>query len=308
MTGSLLALLDDIASLLDDIASMSKVAAKKTAGLLGDDLALNAQQVTGVRADRELPVVFAVAIGSLKNKLILIPAALLISAILPALITPMLMLGGAYLCFEGFEKVAHRFLHSESERQAHHDAELNAVKDSKTDLVKFEKQKIRGAIRTDFILSSEIIVITLGLVAEASLVTQLVVLTLTGLLMTVCVYGFVGAIVKLDDAGLYLIQRPGALLQKLGGILLSAAPLLMKSLSVVGTLAMFLVGGGILMHGFHDLQSGVQNLSQSLGDIAHLGSLLEMLTPLLIDMLFGLVAGGVVFGVVMVVLKLKKRM
>ncbi|MEF9997107.1 MAG: DUF808 domain-containing protein, partial [Burkholderiaceae bacterium] len=240
---SLLALLDDIAAVLDDVATMTKVAAKKTAGVLGDDLALNAQQVSGVRAERELPVVWAVARGSFKNKLILVPAALAISAVAPWAITPLLMLGGAFLCYEGFEKLAHKFLHSPAEDEAEHASTIKAVADPAVDLVAYEKEKIKGAVRTDFILSAEIIVIALGTVQDAPFSSQVAVVAGIALLMTVGVYGLVAAIVKLDDAGLYLTQRPGAVAQAVGRALLRSAPWLMKTLSVVGTAAMFLVGG-----------------------------------------------------------------
>jgi predicted DNA repair protein MutK len=255
-TGSLIALIDDIASVLDDVAVLSKVAAKQTAGVLGDDLALNAQQVAGVAAERELPVVWAVAKGSLLNKAILVPAALAISAFAPWAVTPLLMVGGAYLCFEGFEKLAHRFLHGPA--AAERGALSQAVANPQVDLVQFERDKIRGAIRTDFILSAEIIAITLGTVAGAPLTTQLAVLTGIALVMTAGVYGFVGAIVKLDDVGLWLSRRPGALAQRFGLGLVNAAPWLMKGLSVAGTAAMFLVGGGILVHGVPPLHHALQ--------------------------------------------------
>jgi uncharacterized protein len=245
---SLLALIDDIATLLDDVAILSKVAAKKTAGVLGDDLALNAQQVAGVSADREIPVVWAVAKGSFVNKAILVPAALLISALAPWAIIPLLMLGGAYLCFEGFEKLAHKFLHGKED--AAHQAELmRALADPAVDLVQLEADKIKGAIRTDFILSAEIIVISLGIVAASPLLTQFAVLCAIAIVMTVGVYGLVAGIVKLDDLGLYLSRQGGRPLQALGRGLLVAAPGLMKALSVLGTAAMFLVGGGIITHG-----------------------------------------------------------
>lgn len=248
---SLLTLIDDIATLLDDIAVMSKVAAQKTAGVLGDDLALNAQQVTGVTADRELPVVWAVAKGSYKNKAILVPAAILISLFIPWAITPLLMLGGAFLCFEGAEKLAHRLLHSKKEDDQLHQQELDALQDPNVDLVKYEQQKIKGAIRTDFILSAEIITITLGIVADSNLTTQIAVLAFIAVVMTTGVYGLVGALVKIDDLGLYLFQAPEAskLQKKIGLALLHSAPIMMKFLSVAGTIAMFLVGGGILAHG-----------------------------------------------------------
>lgn len=236
---SLLVLIDDIAAVLDDVALMTKMAAKKTAGVLGDDLALNAQQVSGVRAEREIPVVWAVAKGSFVNKLILVPAALLISAFAPWAVTPLLMLGGAYLCFEGFEKLAHSFFHKRTEEQAHL---VEAVADPATDLVAFEKDKIKGAIRTDFILSAEIIAITLGTVADAPLMQQVIVLSGIAIVMTIGVYGLVAGIVKLDDLGLWLTQKPGQAARSIGGAILRAAPYMMKSLSVIGTAAMFMVG------------------------------------------------------------------
>ena len=298
---SLLALLDDIATILDDVSVMTKVAAKKTTGVLGDDLALNAQQVAGVKAERELPVVWAVAKGSFRNKLILVPAALAISALAPWAITPFLMLGGAFLCFEGFEKLAHKFLHRE-EAAAHHAELTQALADPAADLVALERDKIKGAVRTDFILSAEIIVITLGTVAAASFGMQVAVLAGIAILMTIGVYGLVAGIVKLDDAGLHLSQRPGdgfARLQRsLGRGILRAAPYLMKTLSVVGTAAMFLVGGSILIHGIpgsHELVGAVTHTAAALPAI---GGMLAALTPLLIDALTGVVAGGVVVGVV----------
>ena len=280
---SLLALIDDIATLLDDVAAMTKVAArqgvsavddvsamtqmaaKKTAGVLGDDLALNAQQVTGVRADRELPVVWAVCKGSLLNKAILVPAALVISAFVPWLITPLLMLGGLFLCFEGAEKVLHTFFHAKSEDEAHHAELVKAVSDEQVDVVAFEKEKVKGAIRTDFILSAEIIVITLGTVATASLGQRIFVLAGIAVVMTLGVYGLVAAIVKIDDAGLYLSQQVAGWKQGLGRGLLVAAPKLMKALSVVGTIAMFLVGGGILLHGVPALGHAVEHFAESFG-------------------------------------------
>lgn len=278
---SLLALLDDIASVLDDVAMMTKVAAKKTAGVLGDDLALNAQQVAGVRAERELPVVWAVALGSLKNKLILVPAALAISAWAPWAVTPLLMLGGLYLCFEGVEKLAHKWLaHAEAPAAA----ETLAAMDSAPDLVAFEAEKIKGAIRTDFVLSAEIIVIALGTVADKPFSSQLAVLTGIGLLMTVGVYGLVAAIVKMDDAGLHLLQRPGMLAQAVGKGLLLAAPQLMKALAVIGTAAMFMVGGGILTHGLPMLHHGIADLAVGAG-------LFGGVLSVALDVLVGIVAG-----------------
>jgi predicted DNA repair protein MutK len=267
--GSLLALLDDIATVLDDVAILTKVAAKKTAGVLGDDLALNAQQVAGVRAERELPVVWAVAKGSFVNKLILVPAALAISAFMPWLILPLLMVGGTYLCYEGFEKLAHRFLHRPEEEDAHHRELAQALADPAVDLVAIERAKIRGAIRTDFVLSAEIVVISLGTVAEADFMTRVAVLSGIAVLMTIGVYGLVAGIVKLDDAGLYLSRRPGAFARALGAAILRVAPWLMKALSVVGTAAMFLVGGGILVHGIpalHHLVEGAGVLASTAFD------------------------------------------
>ena len=287
---SLLALIDDIATLLDDVAVMTKVAArqgmsaaddvaamtqmaaKKTAGVLGDDLALNAQQVTGVKADRELPVVWAVAKGSMLNKAILVPAALAISAVAPWAITPLLMLGGLFLCFEGAEKVLHVFFHKKEEDEAHHAELLKAVVDEEVDLVAFEKDKVKGAIRTDFILSAEIIVITLGTVADASFGRQLAVLVGISTIMTIGVYGLVGGIVKLDDVGLYLNEQAASWKQAMGRGLLAFAPWLMKTLSVVGTAAMFLVGGGILLHGIPALGHAVEHFAEGLGWIGALVS------------------------------------
>lgn len=321
---SLLALLDDIATILDDVAVMTKVAAKKsaavaddvaamtkvatqkTAGVLGDDLALNAQQVTGVRADRELPVVWAVAKGSMVNKAILVPAALAISAFVPVLITPLLMLGGAFLCFEGVEKLAHKFLHSEAEEAAEHESHVQANANPAVDLVAFEKDKIKGAVRTDFILSAEIIVIALGTVATAPFMQQVAVLVGIAVLMTVGVYGLVGGIVKLDDLGLWLSQKTGSAAQALGRGLLAAAPWLMKFLSVAGTAAMFLVGGGILVHGIAPLHHAIEGAGAAVAQGA-LGDLWQALTTNGLNGVAGIVAGAVVLGVVSVAQKLRKR-
>ena len=309
---SLLTLIDDIATLLDDVATMTKVAArqsvaaaddvaamtqmaaKKTAGVLGDDLALNAQQVTGVKADRELPVVWAVAKGSLLNKAILVPTALAISAIAPWLITPLLMLGGLFLCFEGAEKLLHALVHSREDTHARHAELLQAVANEQVDLVAFEKDKIKGAVRTDFILSAEIIVITLGTVAAASFAQQVAVLVGISVVMTVGVYGLVGGIVKLDDAGLYLTQKASPTLQALGRGLLVFAPWLMKALSVLGTAAMFLVGGGILLHGVPALGHAVARWAQS-------WAWAESLLNSLAGGLAGLIAGAMVVGCVQLI-------
>jgi predicted DNA repair protein MutK len=290
---SLLALIDDIATVLDDVAVLTKVAAKKTAGVLGDDLALNAQQVTGVKAERELPVVWAVAKGSAINKLILVPAALAISVFLPWLITPLLMIGGAFLCYEGAEKLAHRFLHSRGEDEAQHAALTQAAASSAEDLLAFERNKIKGAVRTDFILSAEIIAITLGTVAGASFGTQVAVLVGIAVLMTVGVYGLVAGIVKLDDLGQHLAERANGAARALGRAIVTAAPWLMKALSVAGTAAMFLVGGGILTHGIAPIHHWIVSLDERLDGVV------GALAPLLADALVGLVAGFVVLGGVM---------
>jgi predicted DNA repair protein MutK len=289
--GSLLALLDDIASILDDVAVLTKVAAKKTAGVLGDDLALNAQQVAGVRAERELPVVWAVAKGSLLNKAILVPAALAISALAPWLVTPLLIVGGLFLCFEGCEKLAHRFLHDRADDAAQRARLASALADPSADLVAVERDKIKGAIRTDFILSAEIIVIALGTVADKPLLTQVAVLVGIALAMTVGVYGLVAAIVKLDDAGLALTRR-GPSAAALGRAILRFAPWLMKALSVAGTAAMFLVGGGILVH-------GVPLLHHAFDAALHgVGGLVRPLAEMLGNALAGIVAGAIVLAVV----------
>ncbi|WP_295642584.1 DUF808 domain-containing protein [uncultured Methylibium sp.] len=308
MASSLLALLDDIATVLDDVSVLTKVAAKKTAGVLGDDLALNAQQVSGVKADRELPVVWAVAKGSAINKLILVPAALAISAFAPWLVTPLLMVGGAFLCFEGFEKLAHKFLHSRAEDEAHHAELTQALTDPSVDLVALEKDKIKGAVRTDFILSAEIIAITLGTVANSPFGTQVAVLTGIAVIMTIGVYGLVAGIVKLDDAGLYLSRRPGsAALQALGRGILRAAPWLMKGLSIAGTAAMFLVGGGILTHGVPALHHAIEGLAQQLATWPAVGGVLAWIGPVLLDGIVGIVAGALVLAVVTLAQRVFKK-
>ncbi len=302
---SLLALLDDIAAILDDVALMSKVAAKKTAGVLGDDLALNAQQVHGVNAERELPVVWAVGVGSLKNKAILVPGALAISALAPWVITPLLMAGGAYLCYEGFEKLAHHFLHSDAEDQVEEEVLQKALANPRLDLVAFEKDKIKGAIRTDFILSAEIIVIALGTVAAAPFIEQVAVLIGVALLMTVGVYGLVAAIVKLDDAGLYLRSHArNRLIRGLGSVLLHAAPKLMRFLSVAGTAAMFTVGGSILLHGIGPAHAPIEHATAAAAAVAHVGPALAWLTPVAIDVVAGILAGALVLAVVSLVTRL----
>jgi predicted DNA repair protein MutK len=296
--GSLLTLLDDIATILDDVSVMTQMAAKKTAGVLGDDLALNAQQVNGIAAERELSVVWAVGKGSLINKFILVPTALIISYFAPWAITPLLMLGGTYLCFEGFEKIAEKFLHSAHEEKIHDGAIEQAVVDPKLDLVAFEKEKIKGAIRTDFILSAEIIVIALGTVASADFAKQATVVSLIAIIMTFGVYGLVAGIVKLDDLGLHLMLKKGRsfynqFLRKIGEKLLSAAPYLMRTLTVVGTIAMFVVGGSIIGHGIPVLHHWTEKTVESLATIPAIGSIVAAITPVLIEALFGLLVGAV---------------
>lgn len=294
---SLLALLDDITTLLDDVAAISKVAAKKTASVLGDDLAVNAQQLTGISADRELAVVWTVAKGSFKNKLILVPSALLISAFVPWLIIPLLICGGLFLCFEGFEKVWHFLFHNDDD---HKDALVEAANSDEVDLVEYEQDKIKGAIRTDLILSAEIIVITLGAASAASLATQVGVLSLVAIVITVGVYGLVAGIVKLDDAGLALSQSVGespwdTMKRRLGFGLVALAPYLMRFLSVFGTLAMFMVGGGILSHDIpfvhHLSESFVALFVESKGVVASV-------LAVLFDMVIGMIAGAIVLVIV----------
>ena len=321
---SLLTLLDDIATILDDVAVMTKVAAKKsaavaddvatmtkvatqkTAGVLGDDLALNAQQVTGVRAEREIPVVWAVAKGSLVNKAILVPAALAISAWAPWLVTPLLMLGGAFLCFEGVEKLAHKLLHGADEEEANHADHAQANADGTVDLVVFEREKIQGAVRTDFILSAEIIVIALGTVASAPFLQQVAVLVGIAVLMTVGVYGLVGGIVKLDDLGLWLSGKASSAAQALGRSLLAAAPWLMKGLSVAGTAAMFLVGGGILVHGIGPLHHAIEGAGAAVAQGA-LGGVWQALATNALNAVAGIAAGAVVLAGVHLVQRLRGK-
>ena len=300
MASSLLILLDDIATILDDVAVMSKMAAKKTAGVLGDDLALNAQQVSGVRTDRELPVVWAVAKGSFVNKLILVPAALLISVVAPWLITPLLMIGGLFLCYEGVEKVLHSLHHKKAKTEEEASQELTAIE---TDMATFEKDKVKGAIRTDFILSAEIVVISLGTVATATFSTKVMVLSVIAILMTVGVYGFVAMIVKIDDLGLYLTQQASSFKQTIGRGLLAFAPKLMKTLTFVGTIAMFLVGGGIISHGvplLHHLTEGSVDYAEHIPTV---GSIVGALTPTLINLVIGFVAGLIVLAIVSLIKK-----
>lgn len=326
-SSSLLTLIDDIATLLDDVAAMAKVAArqgttaaddvaamtqlaaKKTAGVLGDDLALNAQQVTGVTANRELPVVWAVAKGSLVNKAILVPAALLISWVAPSVITPLLMLGGVFLCFEGCEKLVHAFQHSPQDVKGSHQAKLSAESSENIDLIAFEKEKVNGAIRTDFVLSAEIVVITLGTVASAPVEQRVAVLVGISVLMTMGVYGLVAGIVKLDDLGLYLQRTTGwaaTTKQRIGTGLLWFAPLLMKALSVVGTLAMFMVGGGILLHGWPWLHHLAESWGQTVSNLPG-GTVWSGLLMAVIGAMVGLIAGALVVSAVTVFQKVRRQ-
>lgn len=307
--GSLLALLDDIASVLDDVSILTKKAAAKSAGLLGDDLALNAEQVSGVVAKRELPVVWAVAKGSALNKLILVPLALLISAIAPWTTVPLLMVGGLYLSYEGVEKL-HHALQQRGKKSAH-EAGKKIAELAKTTLarkVELEAKKIKGAVRTDFILSAEIIAITLGTVAEAGFLQQLTVLTAISVLMTVGVYGLVAGIVKMDDLGLWLARMTHTILRKTGAAILWAAPFLMKTLSILGTAAMFLVGGGILVHGFPWLHHHIEHLNESLKAMGGTGAVLSAIAPSLLNGICGLIAGVVVWGIVTGVQNLRGKL
>lgn len=301
MASGLLLLLDDIATILDDVALMSKMAAKKTAGVLGDDLALNAQQVTGVRADRELPIVWKVAKGSFVNKLILVPLALLISVIAPWLINPLLMLGGLFLCYEGVEKVLHTIMYKKASTSEEAKAELET---EELDLATFEKEKIKGAVRTDFILSAEIVVITLGTVATATLMTKVSVLSVIAVVMTIGVYGLVGMIVKIDDLGLYLTEQSTSFKQTIGRGLLAFAPILMKLLSIVGTIAMFLVGGGIINHTIPLLHHLTEDTVDHVETIPAVGNIIGALTPTLINFGIGLVAGAIVLLIVSLIQKM----
>ena len=310
---SLLALLDDIASVLDDVALLTKVATKKTAGVLGDDLALNAQQVAGVRAERELPVVWAVAKGSLLNKAILVPCALAISSFAPWAVTPLLMVGGGFLCFEGCEKLGHRLLHGASEQAPKHAPHGAPEADRAVDPVALEKAKVKGAVRTDFVLSAEIVTIALGTVATAPFATRVGVLAGISLLMTVGVYGLVAGIVKLDDLGALLKRRgagadnPFATAQRLlGTAIVRAAPWLMKALSVAGTIAMFLVGGAILAHGLPFAHHLIQHIVEAASSTPGVGALLAAALPLVFELLLGVIVGSLILAVVMLVQRLRR--
>ena len=307
MASSLLALIDDIATILDDVALLSKVAAEKTAGVLGDDLALNAQQVSGVSPDREIPVVWAVAKGSFVNKAILVPSALAISVMAPWAITPLLMVGGAYLCFEGCEKLAHKFLHSKEEDDQHHAALVKAMADPSVDLCALEKDKIKGAVRTDFILSAEIIVISLGTVASAPLLTKVGVLVAIAIIMTAGVYGLVAGIVKIDDLGLHLKETSSKPMQRIGDFLLMAAPKLMRTLTIVGTAAMFMVGGGILVHGVGALYHMEEAAAVWAAAVPGVGGVLKPVVTTLFGATVGLLAGALVLLLVNAATRIFKR-
>jgi predicted DNA repair protein MutK len=310
--GSLLTLLDDIATILDDVSVMTKVAAKKTAGVLGDDLALNAEQVTGVRADRELPVVWAVFKGSAINKLIMVPVALFLSAVFPWIITPLLMIGGAFLCYEGFEKVAHRLLHSKEEEEEDHAKRVHAIADRRVNMAQFEKQRIRGAIRTDAILSAEIIVIALGTVKDAELAVRIGVVSLIAAAMTIGVYGLVAGIVKLDDVGMHFMEKTGetrlaAAQRRFGEMILSFAPWMMKALSVLGTAAMFLVGGGIIVHGVPQLALLLHDVEDLAHELPVAADLFSGLASLIFNGIVGVLVGGILVGVQQLVKRLKPK-
>jgi predicted DNA repair protein MutK len=305
MASTLLTLLDDISTILDDVATMSKVALKKTAGVVGDDLALNAQQIVGVEVNRELPVVWSVAKGSAVNKLILVPIALAISALLPGAVLLLLMIGGAYLCYEGFEKILHKWLHGRAQTEQEHAEHVEALARPEIDVVAAEKQKIRGAIRTDFVLSAEIIVIALGTVSEATLGRQLVVLGTIAALMTVGVYGLVACIIKLDDVGLYFSlaqgERPAPRLKRtVGRAILKFAPWLMRGLSFAGTVAMFTVGGGILTHGIGPLHHAIEQ-------VAHGSNARELLVPPLLHLAAGILAGALLVACMQLAQELRRR-
>lgn len=307
MAGSLLALLDDITLLADDVAAMSKIAAKKTAGVLGDDIALNANQVTGFSPSRELPVVLAVAKGSAINKAILVPIALLLAAFAPWSLTPLLMLGGAFLCFEGVEKVFHTFLHSAEEDAAHHQRLVETIQRAPEELVDLEREKIKGAVRTDFILSAEIIAITLSTIQGVSLAQQAMVLVAISVFFTIGVYAVVAGVVKLDDAGIYLTTLGSKASQAIGRFILRATPYFMKTLSFVGTVALFLVGGGIITHGFPALHHLIEAAEHGASVMPGIGATLAYVTPAIMNMVAGFVVGVISLGLVMLYSKLFRK-
>lgn len=292
-------LLDDIAAVADDVAVMAKAATKKAAGVLGDDLALNAEQVTGINSNRELPVVWAVFKGAMINKLILVPVALLISFFANWLITPLLMIGGAYLCFEGFEKVYQKLFHKEKVL-SHQQAHKMAIKNKDVDIVKFEKDKIKGAIRTDFILSGEIIAIVLSVIGAASILKQIAVLTVVAIGVTVMIYGLVAMIVRMDDVGFWFTRHKNMVSKKLGMIMIQSMPYMMKALSFIGTVAMFLVGGGIIVHGVPVVHHFVQYLmvkSQSF----------DWITENIANGVVGLIVGATLVAIIHVIMAVKNK-
>ena len=303
MATGLLLLLDDIASILDDVATLTKVSVEKTAGILGDDLALNAHQVSGVAPNRELPIVWAVAKGSMLNKAVLIPGALACSAFAPWAITPLMIVGGSFLCFEGCEKIAHKLLHSKQEDDAHHAQHIEILATEEIDVAAAEQEKIKGAIRTDFILSAEIIVIALDIVEKSTLLTQFAVLVGVGILMTIGVYGLVAGIVKLDDFGMHLATRRDARTRRIGSFILLAMPYLMKFLSVAGTVAMFLVGGGILVHKIKFLHQFVEYVSHFASHAPVMRSIAEKATGMILESIIGLAVGALVLIAVTLIKK-----
>ena len=303
MASSLLALLDDITSIMDDVAVLTKTAAVKTTGVMGDDLALNAQQVAGVNVERELPVVWAVAKGSFLNKLILVPAALAISAFLPVAILPLMMVGGLFLCYEGFEKIVHRLLHDSGEDAEHRAMHRQALADPASDIVAVEREKIRGAIRTDFVLSAEIIVITLGTMSTEPILQQVLALSAVAIAATVFVYGLVAGIVKLDDLGVALEQRRTAASRRIGALILRTAPLLMKALSFLGTAAMFTVGGSIIAHGIPAVEHLIENMVHPISDRS---GIIGIIVKTLLDAGVGLVAGAIAVAVMTLVKRFRR--
>ncbi|NPA81311.1 MAG: DUF808 domain-containing protein [Epsilonproteobacteria bacterium] len=280
MTGGFFSLFDDIATLMDDLALITKTAAKKTAGVLGDDLAVNAQKASNFASSRELPVLWAITKGSFLNKLIIVPIALLLSAFLPSAIPWILMLGGAYLAYEGFEKIYEFFFHKDE-----HKKKKERLKPlSKEEILKEEKEKIKSAIFTDFILSIEIVIIALGVVQNEPITTQIFVVSVVAFLATIGVYGIVALIVRLDDFGLALVnlnEEKNTISDKIGLFLISALPKIVKALSVIGTIAMLTVAGGIYMHHIHSIHKLLHSLPSLLGELTT-----------------GLVIGAIVFFVV----------
>jgi len=272
MASGFFALFDDIATLMDDVAAMSKSTTQKTAGLLADDLAVNAEKASGFVAARELPVLWEITKGSFLNKLIILPIAFLLSTYLPMLITPILLIGGVYLSFEGVEKIYAYFFHKKKKKQHDLDTEM-----TKEEILTFEKKKIKSAILVDFILSIEIIMIALGNVKEEELLMQIIVVTVVAVLATVGVYGLVGLLVRMDDLGYGLIARSDdktSFMAKLGKGMVKSLPKVIRGLTVLGTIAMLLVGGGLFLH-----------------NIAYLHDLFHALPSMLAELIVGLLVG-----------------